>query len=160
MPSTKKEQVCFCLMMCFGMVTVMTIYNLALNGALGSISFFHGLLELAIGFSVAFILDFFLVGPAAKKVAFRLPFDKSHKGKTIVAISTCMVLGMALCMSVYGLSIAELTGVSSEHSLVVRYLLTFLKNVVVAIPLQLVLMGPVIRFLFGKLVKGKTVFAD
>ncbi|WP_042118726.1 hypothetical protein [Paenibacillus larvae] len=38
MPTSKKESIQFGLMMCFGMVLVMTIYNLLLNGVNGSIT--------------------------------------------------------------------------------------------------------------------------
>ncbi len=129
----------------------MTVYNLILNGAISTITIGEALLEFAIGFLIAFLLDLFLVGPTAKKTALKLPFPKSNKGYTILAISTCMVLGMAMCMSVYGLAIAHLTGGYDGGSLMRSYFLTFGKNFIMAYPLQLIVIGPLVRFLFPKL---------
>ena len=52
--------------MCFGMVLVMSIYNLYINGTIGEITFIEGISDFAIGFVIAFILDMF-IRPNAKK---------------------------------------------------------------------------------------------
>src|SRR3954463_8624147 len=98
MPTTKKESILFGTMMCFGMVLVMSVYNLFLNGLIDELSVGKMLIEGIIGFMIALLLDLFLVGPTAKKVAFMLPFDKSKKVYVILAISFCMVIGMVLFM--------------------------------------------------------------
>ncbi len=63
MPTTKKESLYFGLIMCFGMVLVMTIYNLYLNGMFGKVTFLERISDFLIGFTIAFILDLYLVGP-------------------------------------------------------------------------------------------------
>ncbi|CAI6325158.1 hypothetical protein NRS6167_21080 [Bacillus subtilis] len=117
MPTNKKEGLIFGVMMCFGMVCVMSIYNAIINGAIQDFSLVT-VSEMVIGFMLALLLDLLLVGPLAKKIAFSLPFDKSKKLYVILAMSTCMVIGMVLCMSVFGLVTPlyqmELTGTASS----------------------------------------------
>ncbi|OBR67618.1 DUF2798 domain-containing protein [Paenibacillus oryzae] len=156
MPATKKESLYFGLMMCFGMVIVMTTYNLALNNRLWEITLAEGVVEFLCGISVAFLLDFFLVGPFAKKMAFKLPINKSKKVYAILSISTCMVIGMAACMSLYGLAMAYWINGPGTEPLLVSYLQTFGKNFIVALPLQLLIVGPLVRYVFIRFVQKKT----
>ncbi|MET3195572.1 hypothetical protein ABID96_002540 [Bacillus sp. OAE603] len=79
MPTTKKESFYYGLMMCAGMVVVMTFYNLIINDLIGEIPLKGILIQLLLGFIVAFILESFIVGPVAQKLALSLPYDKSKK---------------------------------------------------------------------------------
>lgn len=67
MPATKKESIIFGMIMCFGIVLVMSFYNLYLNGMLGQMTFMKTTLDLTIGYVIALLLDIFVVGPNAKK---------------------------------------------------------------------------------------------
>lgn len=78
MPANKKEGLIFGVMMCFGMVCVMSIYNAIINRAIYDFSLMT-VFEMVIGFMIALLLDLLLVGPLAKKIAFRMPFDKTKK---------------------------------------------------------------------------------
>ncbi|WP_205128531.1 hypothetical protein, partial [Salmonella enterica] len=71
----------------------MSIYNAIINGAIHDFSLMT-VFEMVIGFMVALLFDLLLVGPLAKKIAFRMPFDKTKKIYVILAMSTCMVIGM------------------------------------------------------------------
>ncbi|MEH7097147.1 DUF2798 domain-containing protein [Neobacillus vireti] len=155
MPTTKRESILFGTMMCFGMVLIMSVYNLFLNGLIGELSVGEMFIEGAIGFMIALFLDLFLVGPTAKKVAFMLPYDKSKKVYVILAISFCMVVGMVLFMSLYGLGTAFLNNGVRTGSMITSYFSIVIKNFIVAFPLQLLIMGPIVRFLFVKIIKGK-----
>ncbi|OLS40078.1 DUF2798 domain-containing protein [Bacillus sp. MRMR6] len=160
MPTTRKESLQFGLMMCFGMVFVMTFYNLILNGAIGSMKLTTVLGELMIGFILALGLDIIIVGPVAKKIVFTLPIDKSKKFIVILAMSTCMVVGMAFFMSFFGLAISYLHNGVQGDSFLVKYLTTFGMNFIVALPMQLLVMGPLVRLLFIKfVVNNKTSVA-
>lgn len=88
-------------------------------------------------------------------MTFKLPFDKSKKLYVALAISTCMVVGMVLCMSVFGLITAALSNGLNENSLFSAYLMIVLKNFILAYPLQLLIMGPLVRGIFVKFVKPK-----
>lgn len=158
MPANKKEGLIFGVMMCFGMVCVMSIYNAIINGAIQDFSLMT-VFEMAIGFMVALLFDLLLVGPLAKKIAFRMPFDKTKKIYVILAMSTCMVIGMVLCMSVFGLVTAVLANGLNGDSLFSAYLMMVLKNFILAYPLQLLIMGPLVRGIFMKFVKPKLTAA-
>jgi len=155
LPTTKRESLYFGMMMCFGMVLVMTVYNLSINGLIGVIPIGEMVVEGIVGFIIALLLDLFIVGPVAKKIAFKLPFDTSKKVFVILAISFCMVVGMVLFMSLYGLGTAYLSNGISSGSLITSYLSIVMKNFIFAFPLQLLIMGPIVRFLFMYFVKGK-----
>ncbi|MCK8101474.1 DUF2798 domain-containing protein [Bacillus sp. 2CMS4F] len=154
MPANKKEGLIFGVMMCFGMVCVMSIYNAVINGAIRNFSWVTAF-EMIIGFIVALLLDLLLVGPLARKMTFKMPFDKSKKLYMVLAMSTCMVVGMVLCMSVFGLITAALSNGLNENSIFSAYLMIVLKNFILAYPLQLLIMGPLVRGIFVKFVKPK-----
>ena len=146
------------MMMCFGMVIVMTFYNLLMNETGGPIYIKEIALELLIGFIIALLIEISIVGPCAKKIVFALPFDKSKKVNVIIAMATAMVIGMVFFMSFYGMAMMYLHNGLHGESFVSIYFSIFIKNFIMAYPLQLIIMGPLVRFLFGKFVmKNKTV---
>jgi hypothetical protein len=154
LPTTKKENVYFGLMMCTGMVIVMTLYNLVINDLIGTIPFKGILMQFVLGFAAAFLLELFIVGPVAHKIAFLLPYDKSNSLYVILALSCCMVVGMVCLMSLFGLLSAYFFIGLSEGSLLDNYAMITFKNFIFALPLQLIVMGPFIRFLFARFVKS------
>ncbi len=146
------------MMMCLGMVIVMTFYNLLLNGAVGPIHIKEIALELVIGFIIALLIEICIVGPCAKKIVFALPLDKSKKVNVIIAMTTAMVIGMVFFMSFYGMAMMYLHDGLQGDSFVSMYFSIFIKNFIMGYPLQLIIMGPLVRFLFGKFVlKNKSV---
>ncbi|WP_127531659.1 hypothetical protein [Paenibacillus kobensis] len=155
MPTNKREDFYFGLMMVTGMVIVMTFYNLYNHGLIGTASWAEIGLQLLAGFVVAFVLELFVVGPAAKKAAFLLPYDKSKKGLVIVSLALCMVLGMVTVMSLFGLAMSHLTGNAADEPLLASYGSLWIRNFLFALPLQLIVMGPLVRFLFAKFVQGR-----
>ncbi|MDY0409169.1 DUF2798 domain-containing protein [Virgibacillus soli] len=154
MPTTKRESLYFGLMMCFGMVLVMTIYNLYLNGTIGKMTFIEGISDFFIGFIIAFVLDMFIVGPNAKKIAFKLTMNTEKKIYTVLTISTCMVIGMAFFMSIYGLVTTYIHSGYTSNTVVKDYFIVFGKNFIMALPLQIFIMGPLVRFIFTKYMKS------
>ncbi len=153
LPTTRKENIQFGLIMCFGMVLVMSIYNLYINGTIGEITFIEGISDFAIGFVIAFILDMFIVGPNAKKIAFKLTANTNKKIYTVLAISICMVLGMAFLMSIYGLVSTYIHIGYTSNSMIIDYLSIFGKNLIVALPLQIIVMGPLVRYIFTRYIQ-------
>ncbi|PTR66780.1 DUF2798 domain-containing protein [Bacillus anthracis] len=158
MPTTRKENLQFGMMMCLGMVIVMTFYNLLMNGSGGPIHIKEIAVELLIGFIIALLIEISIVGPCAKKIVFMLPFDKSKKINIIIAMATAMVIGMVFFMSFFGMIMMHLHGGLQGDSFVSIYFSIFIKNFIMAYPLQLIIMGPLVRFLFAKFVlKNKAV---
>lgn len=73
MPKNKFQDVIFTIIMVFVMVYTMICYNIALNvGGMNNQVFLNAFHELVIMGPIAFILDFFLIGPFAKKKAFSI----------------------------------------------------------------------------------------
>ncbi|MDA7028216.1 DUF2798 domain-containing protein [Bacillus sp. CLL-7-23] len=153
MPTTKKESLIFGVIMCFGMVLVMASYNLVINEQIGHMSVGNIILEIFIGFCIALILDLFLVGPVAKMITFKLPFGQSKKLFVVLSMSIFMVLGMVFFMSIFGLVTFMMSNGLNGQGMIEMYLMIYLKNFIVAFPLQLLVMGPFVRFIFIKFIK-------
>jgi hypothetical protein len=154
LPKTRKEGLYFGLFMCFGMVVVMTIYNLFLNDLFGKISFKEIVIQFVLAYVIALVLDLFLVGPLARKIVSSLPFNKRNVPLFVISMSTCMVIGMAFCMSFYGLVTSYLHAGVQNGTLYKDYLHIFTMNFIFALPLQLIVMGPIIRMVFIKFIKN------
>ena len=106
---------------------------------------------LVFGFIVAFILDVFVVGIVAKKIAFSCSFiDKTKPIQLILTISSLMVLGMVTFMSLFGLVVEGGLGALS----VAAYLNAWKMNFIVALPYQLLIVGPFSRFVL-KIIQNK-----
>ena len=138
MPRNKKEGIIFGITMCFLMVCGMSAYNLALVGKLSYTKFAIGLIP---GFIVAFFFDTVIVGPVAKKLAFKLPIDRDNKLQTILAISLLMITGMVTFMSVFGLLMRP----ELPENIIQAYFTAWGMNFIAALPLQLLLVGPISR---------------
>ena len=138
MPRNKKEGIIFGITMCFLMVCGMSAYNLTLVGKLSFAKFAVGLIP---GFIVAFFFDTVIVGPVAKKLAFKLPIDRNNKLQTILAISLLMITGMVTFMSVFGLLMRP----ELPENIIQAYFTAWGMNFIAALPLQLLLVGPISR---------------
>lgn len=149
MPTNKKEGMMFTSLMCFCMVFGMSLYNLLLHNSFSWTNLFAGLVP---GFVVAFILDVFIVGVIAKKIAFKLPINKESKIQLILTISSLMVIGMVTFMSLFGVLFEG--GISD--GLLTAYLTAWKMNVIAALPLQLLIVGPFSRAILTR-VQNKNV---
>ena len=138
MPRNKKEGIIFGVTMCFLMVCGMSAYNLALVGKLSFLKFAVGLIP---GFIVAFFFNTVIVGPVAKKLAFKLPIDRNNKLQTILAISLLMITGMVTFMSVFGLLMRP----ELPENIIHAYFTAWGMNFIATLPLQLLLVGPISR---------------
>lgn len=148
MGQTKLQKFIFTLMMCFGMVLGMTIYNMLLNEGFHS-QFFNNLLkDFWLGFIVALLLDVFIVGKIAKPIALKIvkPNNETKPIKIILTISLCMVIGMVLFMSMYG----AITAVGFNSEALKIYPLCIIRNFIMALPLNMLIVSPVVRLSFNK----------
>ena len=156
MPKNKKESFIYTMMMCAFMVFFMSVYNVSrVRGfSLESIK------ESCFGFPIAYLVgiccDWFLVSRPAKAFAFRLVGMQAAGWKKIIAISGSMVCGMVVLMSFYGA--VEAVGLSNMTIPV--WLTNIPYNLIVALPLQLLVAGPVIRYLFRIVIPLETVVIE
>ena len=149
MGETKFQKFIFTLTMCFCMVLGMTIYNMILNEGFHA-QFFNNLLkDFWLGFFIALLLDIFIVGKIAKPIAFKIikPTKTTKQIKVILAISSCMVVGMVLFMSMFGTIVA----VGFNSTTLKIYPLCIARNFIVALPLNLLIVSPLVRISFNKM---------
>ncbi len=141
MQMTKKETLIFTSIMCFFMVLVMSSYNLLLHQGYTK----NFLVNLAVGFipgyTYALFCDIFIVSPPAKAVAFKIVREDDSQMKKILTISFFMITGMVLCMSLFG---AIMNSGFCEHFFLV-YARGVMMNFIMALPLQLIIIGPLTR---------------
>lgn len=151
MGETKFQRNAFTVMMCFGMVLGMTLYNIILHNGFSSNIFLLLIKEIWLVFLVAFVLDYFLVGPFAKKQVFSVLKPDTKKIVMILSISTTMVVSMVLLMSVFGSVLTE----GFTMAAVQVYPKTVFLNFVAALPLNLLIVSPLVRLLFLKIFPEK-----
>ncbi|WP_237563626.1 hypothetical protein [Halalkalibacter okhensis] len=128
-------------------------YNLALHGLFHVLSVSAILAQYLIGFIVAFIVESFIVGPLAQTIIKKLPYVKKKTIYQILTISLLMVTGMVLIMSLYGYATASFVQSNATEPFIISYLSIVLKNFIVAFPIQLIVIGPFVRYAFVKFVK-------
>jgi hypothetical protein len=145
MPRNLKEEVVFTAIMAGLMVFVMVCYNVALVEGVTSTLLVHSIMDYPGGLLVAIILDLLVVGPIAKFVAFRYIINDYMKKNVVligITISVLMVVGMVSCMSLFGIIMnGQVSWISYFHA--------WGFNVIVALPLQLLIVGPIARQVLG-----------
>lgn len=153
MPKNKFQEVIFTLMMVFVMVYVMICYNISLNmGAMSNHVFLAAFNELVIMGPIAFIADFFVVGPLAKKKAFSIVNPaKDNPFHIVIAISVVSIILMCPTMSFF----ATLLFKNAGKEFIAVWFQTTVFNFPMAFFWQLCFAGPIVRFVFGRIFKSK-----
>lgn len=167
MPINKRESLLFTFIMCFCMVLWMSIYNVALqHGAING----EVVAAAWLGFPVAYIFavycDRFVASPLAKGFAFKylVTPGKSSPLAMTLAVSSCMVVPMVIIMSLYGAceGLFHLPGgpLANLQALPMMWLVNIPRNFIMALPWNLLVAGPVARFVFRRAFPTGTVFAE
>ncbi|WP_119326750.1 DUF2798 domain-containing protein [Companilactobacillus musae] len=154
MPRNLKEEIVFTAIMAGLMVLVMTGYNVAMAQGLSSGLPMAILSAYPLGLGVAIVLDLLIVGPIAKGLAFKYIINDYMKRNTAligITISVLMVLGMVTLMSFFGIAVE---GKLSQGHVLATYGHTWIFNLIVALPLQLLIVGPIARGVLGKMQKA------
>ena len=147
MPQTKFQNFVFTLMTAILMAYFMIVYNVAIssNDGLVNQTFLIALKEFRIEVIIVFFLAYFIASPIAKKLAFRIVDPKKdNKMLIILSIQTFTVLVMVALMSIYALFIQHLV----NSNIICNYITLFIKNFIMAYPLQIFFVGPVVRNVF------------
>lgn len=159
MPSNKRESFVYTIMMCFVMVFWMSLYNIFLHsGAFTFEVLKSAWLGLPLGYCCALLLDWFIVSGPAKKIAFKLLPTFASPLRKILTISTCMVLPMVFFMSLYG-TLEVLSQTHEWHLLFIIWVTNILKNLVMALPFQILIAGPLVRKVFRRVFPVGTITA-
>ena len=152
MPKTKFQEVIFTIIMVFVMVYAMICYNIALNmGEMSNQVFLLAFHELPIMAPIAFILDFFIVGGLAKKIAFGIVNpQRDNPFHIILAISAVSGAFMCPLMSLAATILFKNAG----SQIIAVWLKTTVCNFPMAFFWQIFYAGPFVRFIF-KLLFGR-----
>lgn len=160
MPRNFKEEVVFTAIMAGLMVLVMTGYNVAMAQGISSELPMAILKAYPLGLLVAIILDLLIVGPIAKGFAFKYIINEYMKKKIVligITISVLMVLGMVTLMSLFGIAVE---GKLTQGHVLATYGHTWIFNLIVALPLQLLIVGPIAREVLGRMQRAAAKKAE
>ena len=148
MPKSLGQEILFTLLMVFVMVYAMICYNIALaTGGMTNSVFLLAFHELPIMAPVAFVLDFFIVGPIAKKITFsKFNAEITNPVFIILSISICSIWLMCPLMS---LTATILFKGGFQKEMLSIWLQTTALNYPMATFWQLLVAGPLVRKIFG-----------
>ena len=149
MPRNKRESLIYTVLMCFTMVLWMSIYNVTLHmGALNLTTIREAWIGFPIAYVFAMCMDWFVVSGPAKGFAFRfLVKPESPVLHKVIAVSCSMVVPMVIIMSLYG-ACEGAVHTGDWAGVPLRWLLNIPRNFVMALPLQLLIAGPLVRKVF------------
>ena len=143
----KKEHFIFILMICTTMVFIMTCYNIALVEGFSLNIFKHALLGFLPAFLFALFGDIFIVGRIVKVLAPKFLKKNDSMAKVGIVMSFLTGCGMVLWMSLFG----TITHLGFGPNFLAAYGMTVVKNFIFAIPLNLLIVSPLIRAIFFKI---------
>jgi hypothetical protein len=149
MPKTKFQDVIYTAIMAIIMVYGMIVYNVALNtGGVSGVTFLLALHELPIMAPIAFILEFFLVGKIAQKLAFTVMRPTDRPQFITYAISICICCIMCPVMSLIATVLFKTPSFGT-------WVQTWAMNFPMAILYQLFYCGPLVRLIFRAIFREK-----
>ena len=149
MPQNKRESLIYTVLMCFCMVLWMSMYNVTLHmGGFSLEVVKEGWLGLPIAYVFAICCDWFLVSALSQKFAFTyLVKPEDSVLKKVICVSCSMVVPMVLIMSMYG-AVEGCVRSGAWSQLLMIWLTNIPKNFIMALPFQLIIAGPLVRFIF------------
>lgn len=154
MPQNRKQETIYTIIMVIVMVYAMICYNISLEvGGMKNFVFLAALSELPIMGCIGFLLDTFIAGPLAKKIAFRMVTPGQDKPIFIILAISALSIWLMCPMMSLAATILFKGGLQPE--IVSIWIETTVKNFPMAFFWQLFAAGPLVRFLFGKIFQAK-----
>lgn len=147
MPVNKKEHLVYTFLMVVVMASVMTTYNVILHHGFSTESIKIAWITFPFTFVAAFLVEWFFVGKLALKIAHKILKESDALIKKILVTAFCFVTGMVVLMSFIGPIIAN--GFTSD--ILTIWLQGIPINFAMAFPLQVIIAGPLVGFVFRKL---------
>lgn len=147
MPVNKKESLIYTILMVFVMAGVMTTYNIVIHQGLNIESLKKAWLVFPISATIAFIVEWFLVSKIAFALIGKFVKEQDPLPKKILVSSLCFVIQMVVIMSIVG----SLLFNEINENWFSELLITIARNFIMAYPLQVLVAGPLVGFVFRKL---------
>ena len=145
MPKTRGQSIFFTAVTAWIMVYIMTLYNTVLaSGTFVNATFLIALKSMWIEYVIIFLLAYFVSSHIAKYFAFRVVKPGDRPIAIIFAIQTFTVVSQVAFASVIGVY----HGYGFTSQFLPNYLVTYCRNFIIALPVQLFLAGPLARFIF------------
>ncbi len=138
------------------MVYIMTLYNTVLaSGSFTNFTFWIALKGMWIEFILIFLCAFFISSPIAKKFAFHIVKPGDRPIFIIFAIQVFTVVCQVALASILGVY----HGYGFTSQFIPNYLTTYCRNFIMALPVQLLIAGPIARGLFRAIFKPEKAAA-
>ncbi len=151
MPKTKFQSVIFTAITAWIMVYIMTLYNTVLaSGSFENYTFLIALKGMWLEYVIIFLCAFFISSPLAKRLAFRIVKSGDRPIFIILTIQIFTVVCQVALASILGVY----HGYGFTAQLIPNYLTTYCRNFIMALPVQLLIAGPIARRLFGLMFKS------
>ncbi len=132
------------------MVYIMTLYNTVLaSGSFTNITFWIALKGMWVEYVIIFLCAFFISSHIAKIFAFRVVKPGDRPIFIIFAIQIFTVVCQVVLASILGVY----HGYGFTGNFIPDYLVTYCRNFVMAMPVQLFIAGPLARLLFRSIFK-------
>lgn len=139
MPRTRGESIFFTAITAWMMVYVMTLYNTVLaTGSFTNIVFLIALKGMWVEYVIIALLAYFISSRLAKLCAFKIVQPGDRPIFIILTIQTFTVIWQVAFASVIGVY----HGCGFTGNFISNYLTTYCKNFIMALPLQLIIVGP------------------
>lgn len=144
MPKTKFQSIVFTAVTAWIMVYIMTLYNTVLaSGSFTNATFWAVLKGMWVEYILIFLCAFFISSPIAKRLAFRVVQPGDRQIAIIFAIQIFTVVSQVALASILGVY----HGYGFTSQFIPNYLVTYCKNFIMALPVQLFIAGPIARWL-------------
>lgn len=145
MPKTKFQNFIFTLLTAWMMVYIMTLYNKVLAiGEFTNATFLLALRSMWGEYVLSFLCAFFISSRVSKYFAFRIVKPGDRPIAIIFAIQIFTVVSQVALMSILGTY--HVYGFTTQ--IVPNYITVYCKNFVMALPVQLFIVGPLVRSVF------------
>jgi hypothetical protein len=141
-PQSRTQDAIFTLMMVGMMVVGMNLYNQVLHGGIGPDFWARVAAGVGPAFLVALVLTVGFVNRVAKGLTRRAPINHQSRWQVIAVTSCFMMAMMVTLMSAYATAMND--GLNAQFLATWGTAVAF--NIVAALPLQLVVVGPASRF--------------
>lgn len=147
MPKTKDQSVFFTAVTAWIMVYIMTLYNTVLaTDSFTNMTFLIALRSMWVEYIIIFLCAYFLSSRAAKFFAFRVVKPGDRPIAIILTIQVFTVVCQVALASIIGLY----HGYGFDGNWLPNYLMTYCRNFIMALPVQLLIAGPIARWIFRR----------
>ena len=145
MPQSRVESIIFTAITAFFMVYFMTLYNTVLaTGEFYNHTFITALQSMWLEYVLIFLCAYFISGPLAKRFAFQVVRPGDRQIYVILCIQTFTVICQVALASILGVW----HGYGFTRQILPDYIMTYCRNFIMALPLQLIIVGPLSRAIF------------